>query len=69
MLNYIFTFSYILGNNNIVIIAGANDELKFDDVIEAESLIKKSKVIMFQFETPLQTTIKALELCKTYRCK
>ncbi|XP_065209817.1 ribokinase-like [Planococcus citri] len=56
------------GENNIIIIAGANDTLNLNDVIEAKHQIEKSKVVMFQFETPLETTVKALELCKTHHC-
>ena len=62
------SFSFVLGDNNIVIITGANDYLNLDDVTAARSLIEKSKVVMFQFETPLETSVKALELCKTYSC-
>lgn len=64
-LTYFYFFS---GNNNIVIIAGANNELHCSDVENAENLIRNSKVVMFQLETPLESTIRALEICEKHSC-
>ncbi|XKL61335.1 hypothetical protein PGB90_008392 [Kerria lacca] len=59
---------YFLGENHIIIVAGANNELNASDVLEAEGAIEKAKVVLFQFETPLSTTHKGLEICAKYSC-
>lgn len=56
------------GDNQIIIIPGANNELKPADVLEAEQLIKNAKVAVFGFEIPLETTLAGMELCKKYNC-
>ncbi len=58
----------VSGENTIIIVAGANNDLSPRDVEEAEVYIKKAKVVVFQFETPLKTTIRALEICTKYNC-
>lgn len=48
------TFS---GENHILIVAGANGTLQKDDVDKANNLlINDTSVVLFQFETPLETT-------------
>ncbi|CAH1401920.1 unnamed protein product [Nezara viridula] len=49
------------GENAIVIVAGANKKLSVDDAKKAENLLMKSKVVLFQFETPVESTIQTLE--------
>lgn len=61
-------FIYFTGDNRIIIVVGANNSLSSRDVEEAENLIEAAKVILFQFETRLEPTIRALELCSKYSC-
>ncbi|XP_014270704.1 ribokinase isoform X2 [Halyomorpha halys] len=49
------------GENAIVIVAGANKKLSLDDAKRAENFLMKSKVVLFQFETPVESTIQTLE--------
>lgn len=48
------------GNNSIVVIPGANFELKKEDI--DEDMIKSSDILLSQFETPLETIEKAFEI-------
>lgn len=51
-----FLFVY-LGENNILIVAGANGTLQKEDVDKADNLLlNETSVVLFQFETPLETT-------------
>ena len=43
---------------------GANNELSVDDVHQSAQVIKEASVLVFQFETPLETTVEALKLHK-----
>lgn len=52
------------GMNQIVIVAGANLKLSENDVEDAKSLISAADVVVLQLETPMETAIKALKLCK-----
>lgn len=45
-----------LGENHIIIVAGANGLLQEEDVERASPLLYLAKVILLQFETPLKTT-------------
>lgn len=49
------------GENNIVIVVGANNKLAKDDVIKAEELFKSAKVLLCQFEAPIEATLAALK--------
>lgn len=52
----IFLFMY-LGENYILIVAGANGTLQKEDVDKADNLLlSETSVVLFQFETPLETT-------------
>lgn len=45
------------GENNILIVAGANGTLQKEDVDKADNLLlNEASVVLFQFETPLETT-------------
>lgn len=48
------------GENQIVIIPGANDSLSAGDVEKAQEILDSSKVLVCQLETPLQTALAAL---------
>ncbi|XP_066254425.1 ribokinase-like [Euwallacea similis] len=52
------------GINQIVIVAGANNNLTVKDVEEAEFLISSADVLVLQLETPVETAIKAMQICK-----
>lgn len=52
------------GENAIVIVAGANNKLSVADVHEASEIIRRASVTVFQFETPIETTIEALKIAK-----
>ena len=49
------------GENQIIIVAGANGELAPADVDEADAAIAGAKVVLTQLEVPLATTMRALE--------
>lgn len=49
------------GENNIVIIPGANDDLLMPDIDNANELFQKSKVLVCQLETSLPVMLHALK--------
>lgn len=49
------------GSNQIIIVAGANNSLKPEDVDEALDLLKEAKVLVCQLETTIDATIHALK--------
>jgi len=53
---------YVVGENSIVIVAGANLLLTEQDLLNAESLIASSKVLVCQLEICSGVTFAALEL-------
>ncbi|CAI9730750.1 ribokinase-like isoform X1 [Octopus vulgaris] len=52
------------GQNNIVIVSGANEKLTGEDVEASMDVIGTSKVLLTQLETPTTTTLKALQMAK-----
>ncbi|MGL4760613.1 MAG: ribokinase [Sarcina sp.] len=54
------------GNNSIVVIAGANMNINDAEIIKAEKTIKDSDIIISQFETPEDITIKAFKKAKEF---
>lgn len=52
------------GENQIVIVAGANNELSVEDVECAKDVISNAAVIVLQLETSEDVAIKACRLCK-----
>uniref|UniRef100_A0A1A9WA70 Ribokinase n=1 Tax=Glossina brevipalpis TaxID=37001 RepID=A0A1A9WA70_9MUSC len=52
------------GNNQIVIVSGANGELNKSDVRTAQSLFENSKLLLCQLETPIDGTLEALQAFK-----
>ncbi|XP_067011514.2 ribokinase isoform X3 [Anabrus simplex] len=50
------------GDNNIVIVPGANSKVCKDDISKATSFIMNADVVVFQFETPIAATVEALQL-------
>lgn len=51
------------GDNQIVIVPGANNHLSISDINEAQELIKNADIIISQLETPFETTYEAFKLC------
>lgn len=52
------------GENQIVIVTGANKLLSKSDVQEALVLIKNADILIGQLETPYETTLEAFKLNK-----
>lgn len=52
------------GSNSIIVVPGANMEISEKDIEEAEEIIKNSKLLIAQFETPLESTIDAFRVAK-----
>lgn len=50
------------GENQIVIVAGANDKLSVNDVQSAKELIKNCGVLLCQMEIPIESTLEALKI-------
>ncbi|XP_049827748.1 ribokinase-like isoform X1 [Schistocerca gregaria] len=50
------------GENQIVIVPGANTYLDEQDVNNAKEMIINAKIVLFQMETPLKTTMHTLQL-------
>ncbi|XP_016982716.1 ribokinase [Drosophila rhopaloa] len=49
------------GENNIIIVVGANSKLSSCDVAQAEALFQEAKVLVCQLETPIEATLTALK--------
>jgi ribokinase len=49
------------GDNQIVIVVGANSLLGAEDVIAAKEIFDRTKVLICQLETPILATVKAFE--------
>jgi ribokinase len=52
------------GQNRIIVIKGANDELTPKDVDAAAPLLRKADTIVLQFEIPVRTVYYAVQFCK-----
>ncbi|MBK8026219.1 MAG: ribokinase [Chloroflexi bacterium] len=52
------------GQNNIVIVGGANDSLSPEDVRRCASAIQESSVLMCQLETPIAATLEAFRIAR-----
>nr|XP_018905212.1 PREDICTED: ribokinase [Bemisia tabaci] len=55
------------GENQIVIVPGANTTLSATDIDDALELIKKAKVVAFQFENPIDAVRYGLQLVKKHK--
>ncbi|KAJ8970813.1 hypothetical protein NQ314_001013 [Rhamnusium bicolor] len=53
-----------LGENQIVIVAGANKALNVQDVENAQNVISGAAVVVLQLETSVDVAIRAIQLCK-----
>lgn len=54
------------GNNSIVVIAGSNMKINEQEIDEADKHIKECDILISQFETPEDMTIKAFKKAKEY---
>lgn len=52
------------GENQIVIVPGANNSLSKEDIIDSKHVILQADVLLCQLETSADAAIAALELCK-----
>jgi len=57
------------GDNSIVIAAGANGQVSLKDLRRAEPLFRKAKMLILQFEVPLQVVERAAELARQHGLK
>ena len=57
---------HFLGENAIVIVKGANELISREDLIDAQSVIQKSKVMICQLEINPDITLEALKMAKLY---
>lgn len=54
------------GNNSIVVISGSNMTIDEEDIDKATDTIKNSDILVSQFETPEDMTIRAFEKAKAF---
>ncbi|MCK6577793.1 MAG: ribokinase [Anaerolineae bacterium] len=52
------------GQNNIVIVGGANDMLSADDVQRSAPVFKSADAVMCQLETPIDATLEAFRIAR-----
>ncbi|MBB3697183.1 ribokinase [Flammeovirga yaeyamensis] len=57
------------GENSISVASGANDTLSPEDITHSESFIKEHDILLVQFETPMPTVRKAIEVAKKHQLK
>lgn len=53
-----------MGNNMIEVIAGSNMKLTVEDIKKCEDVIKSSKILIAQFETPKDVTYEAFKIAR-----
>jgi ribokinase len=54
------------GQNNIVVVPGANGRLTPEDINAAESIFSGAEVVMLQLEIPLETVTEAVKTARKY---
>lgn len=52
------------GDNNIVIIPGANEYISIEDIQQGKSVIEQATVVMSQFEVPFEATVEAFKMSR-----
>lgn len=52
------------GQNQIVVVGGANGKLNVDDVQSAADVVSQAAVLICQLETSANVALKAIEICK-----
>ncbi|KMT23337.1 ribokinase [Clostridium cylindrosporum] len=53
-----------IGNNSIAVVPGANMGITIDDISRAKEVIQRSKILIAQFETPIDITLEAFKISK-----
>jgi ribokinase len=54
------------GENSIVVSAGANDRVGTGDIDAVEELVRQTKVLLLQFEVPLETVEYAIDVARRH---
>ena len=54
------------GNNIIIVVPGSNGTLSIEEVVKAETMIEKAKLVSFGLEGNHDSVIKALEIAKKH---
>ena len=54
------------GQNSIVIVPGANDNLSPEDILNAAPAIQEAEVLICQLETPIKTTLEAFKIARKH---
>lgn len=57
------------GENRIIIVPGANAQVGMNDVEAALPLIKSAKIVLLQFEIPLDTVFRTIHYASQWGCK
>ena len=52
------------GNNSIAVVAGSNMAITSEDLLKSQNAIKNSKLLISQFETPIDITIEAFKFAR-----
>ncbi len=52
------------GNNSIAVVAGSNMTITSEDLANSQNAIKNSKILISQFETPIDITIEAFKFAR-----
>lgn len=52
------------GNNSIIVVSGSNMAITSEDIKKSEKAIINSKVLITQFETPVEVSIEAFKMAK-----
>ncbi|WP_125152823.1 ribokinase [Clostridium rectalis] len=52
------------GNNSIIVVSGSNMNINEEEIHNCEEIIKNSKILIAQFETPIEITIEAFRIAK-----
>lgn len=52
------------GNNSIAVVSGSNMALNKDDLLKSKDVILDSKILISQFETPIDITTEAFKIAK-----
>lgn len=53
------------GDNRIIVVPGANNQVSPELVEEHENIIAKSDIVLLQLEIPLKSVEKAIEIAKS----
>lgn len=57
------------GENSIVVVAGANNQLSAQDIDDADALLREASVVLMQLESPVETLAYAAQKAHNYGAK